>query len=50
MFGVLGYSQVIGVRARRAGAVSDLNRLQVLSRVQLGLGVLVVVAATIAFG
>lgn len=49
MFGVLGYSQVIGARARRAGSVSDINRLRTLSRLQLVLGVLVVIAATIAF-
>lgn len=49
MFGVLGYSQVIGARARRAGSVSDINRLRSLSRLQLMLGVLVVIAATVAF-
>ena len=49
MLGVLGYSQVIGARARRSGSVSDLNKVRTLARVQLGLGVLVVIAATIAF-
>ena len=49
MIGVLGYSQVIGARARRSGAVSELNRVRVMARVQLVLGVLVVIAATIAF-
>lgn len=49
MLGVLGYSQVVGAKARRSGAVSELQRVRVLSRVQLVLGVLVVIAATVAF-
>jgi uncharacterized membrane protein len=49
MIGVLGYSQVIGARARRSGAVSELARVRILSRVQVVLGVLVVIAATVAF-
>ena len=49
MMGVLGYSQVVGARARRSGSVSELNKARVLSRVQLTLGILVVIAATIAF-
>jgi uncharacterized membrane protein len=49
MLGVLGYSQVLGARARRSGSVSELNKVRTLSRIQLVLGILVVIAATIAF-
>jgi uncharacterized membrane protein len=49
MFGVLGYSQMLGARARRTGSVSEINKLRSLSRLQLVLGVLVVMAATVAF-
>jgi hypothetical protein len=49
MFGVLGYSQMLGARARRTGSVSEINKLRSVSRIQLVLGVLVVMAATVAF-
>ena len=49
MMGVLGYAQVVGAKARRSGSVSEINKARILSRVQLTLGVLVVIAATIAF-
>lgn len=49
MIGVLGYAQVVAAKARRSGAVSEINKARLLSRVQLALGVLVVIAATIAF-
>jgi uncharacterized membrane protein len=49
MLGLLGYSQVVGARARRSGSVSEINKVRLLARVQLGLGVLVVIAATVAF-
>jgi uncharacterized membrane protein len=49
MFGVLGYSQVVGAKARRSGSVSQINKVRILSRVQLTLGILVVIAATVAF-
>lgn len=49
MIGVLGFSQVVGARARRSGSVSEMNKVRLLGRIQLVLGVLVVIAATIAF-
>jgi uncharacterized membrane protein len=49
MFGVLGYSQVVGAKARRSGSVSEINKVRILSRIQLTLGILVVIAATVAF-
>ena len=49
MIGVLGYSQALGARARRSGSVSEMNKVRLLSRIQLTLGVLVVIAATVAF-
>ena len=49
MIGVLGFSQVVGARARRSGSVSEMNKVRLLGRIQLALGVLVVIAATIAF-
>lgn len=49
MIGVLGYAQVVGAKARRTGSVTEINKARILSRVQLTLGVLVVIAATIAF-
>jgi uncharacterized membrane protein len=49
MLGVLGYSQVIGARARRSGSVSEIAKVRTLSRIQLVLGVLTVIAATVAF-
>jgi len=49
MMGVLGYAQVVGAKARRSGSVSEINKARILSRVQLTLGILVVIAATIAF-
>ena len=49
MIGVLGYAQVVGARARRSGSVTDINKARILARVQLTLGVLVVIAATVAF-
>lgn len=49
MLVVLGYSQVVRARARRTGTTPDLVKLRRLSRVQLLLGMLVVICATIAF-
>jgi uncharacterized membrane protein len=49
MLGLLGYSQVLGARARRSGSVGEINKVRTLARVQLGLGVLVIFAATFAF-
>jgi len=49
MLGVLGYSQVSLARARRAGVTPDLIKLRKLARVQLLLGMVVVICATIAF-
>jgi uncharacterized membrane protein len=49
MMGLLGYAQVIGARARRSGSVAGLTKTRKLARVQLVLGVLVVIAATVAF-
>lgn len=49
MVGVLGYSQVIGARARRSGSVGEINKVRLLGRIQLALSVLVVIAATVAF-
>lgn len=49
MIGVLGYSQVVGAKARRSGSVSEMNKVRLLGRIQLALSVLVVIAATVAF-
>jgi uncharacterized membrane protein len=49
MIGLLGYSQVVGARARRSGSVAGLTTARKLSRVQLTFGILVIIAATIAF-
>jgi hypothetical protein len=49
MIGVLGYSQVVGAKARRSGSVSLISKARILSRVQLTIGLLVVIAATVAF-
>jgi len=46
---ILGYSQVVGARAKRAAGVADMARLRTLSRVQLILGLVAVVCAVIAF-
>lgn len=46
---VLGYSQVVTARAKRAAGIADMARLRTLGRVQLALGVIAVVCAVIAF-
>jgi len=46
---VLGYSQAVSARARRAAGVADMAKLRTLSRLQLSLGVIAVVCAVIAF-
>jgi uncharacterized membrane protein len=49
MFFVLGYSQVVSRRAKRAAGVADMARLRSLGRLQLLLGIVAVVCAVIAF-
>ena len=49
MLVILGYSQVVAARAKRAAGVADMARLRSLSRLQLILGLLAVAAAVIAF-
>ena len=46
---VLGYSQAVGARGKRAAGVADMAKLRTLSRVQLTLGLIAVVCAVIAF-
>lgn len=49
MFVVLGYSQMVSARAKRAAGIADMKRLRTLGRLQLILGIIAVVCAVIAF-